>query len=170
MRWFPQRQIDVTSFNQSKGSRQCSPNLPAQHINSYSRVIHRWSFIGKAKRFNPFCGVKTVLSKNSNEANSCGFSIIVAQQTAESLARTDGAAIWKFRELWLDGFVLQALVGFVRCDNAKRIERQHDVTRVLRRRSFAPRRILSCSERTFLRKRSNWEIEPEVATARLRRS
>jgi len=50
------------------------------------------------------------LSKNSNEANSCGFSITVAQQTAESLAGTDGSAIWKFRELWFDDFVPQTLV------------------------------------------------------------
>src|SRR5262245_30921498 len=48
--------------------------------------------------------------KTRTKRISCGFSIIVAQQTTESLTGTDGAFIWKFCEFWLDDLVLQTLM------------------------------------------------------------
>jgi hypothetical protein len=51
-----------------------------------------------------------VLSRNSNEANSCGFSKVVAEETAESLPALDAPVLWKFCEFRLNDFVLQTLV------------------------------------------------------------
>jgi len=55
-------------------------------------------------------GFVAVLSENSTEGRSCGLSVIIAQKAADSLARTNGAAVRKFREFWLDDFVLQSLM------------------------------------------------------------
>lgn len=51
-----------------------------------------------------------VLSENSNETISCGFSKIVTQQTAESFPPMDRAFGGKLRKLGPDDFVLQALM------------------------------------------------------------
>jgi hypothetical protein len=48
-----------------------------------------------------------ILSKNSHEAESCGFSLIILEQADESLAGTDRTDFWLFVELRLNDLVLQ---------------------------------------------------------------
>jgi hypothetical protein len=73
-------------------------------------VLANGGFVGETAdlRF-AHCGNR-VLSKNSHEAISCGFSKVVPQQPTESFPAIDGAFLGKLGKLGPDDLVVQSLV------------------------------------------------------------
>lgn len=76
----------------------CQIFFKIRSVGDYSRILETFA----------------VLSKNTNEASSCGFSMVAMQETTESLPTTDTAGFWELREFWPDDLVLRTLVVSLR--------------------------------------------------------